>query len=325
MDPVTVITLADETYALPLAVTVRSLLDHLAPGRAIRIVVIDGGITPETKQRLNDSWRNSAAWPVCQVDYVAPCYQGDGDLPVWGRLTELTYARLSAAEYPPSQSRRAIFLDSDTLVLTDIGQLASTHLEGATIAATQDPYIPSVSSVGGLLDYATLGLKPNTKYFNAGIMLIDLERWRAERVAPRAFAFVQRYRKTLQHYDQDALNAVLAGRWKQLDPRWQAHPRLANSHGTPPWDDPYIVHFSGLFKPWIYRGRDCADAIFYRFVDRTAWCGSRPRRSLRSWAMGLYDSPSGASATPSRVVPPPSGTAWHEIGPDIAISAATDT
>ena len=180
MEPVTVITLADETYGMPLAVMVRSLLDHLAPGRTVRVVVIDGGITPATKQRLGDSWRGSAGWPFCQVDYVTPLYVGGSDLPVWGRVPALTYARLSAAEYVPDESRRVILLDSDTLVLTDIAQLAATDLEGATVAATQDPYIPFVASFDGLHDYAALGLSADVKYFNAGIMLIDLERWRTE-------------------------------------------------------------------------------------------------------------------------------------------------
>ena len=74
MDPLNVITLADEAYAMPLAVMVRSLLDYLAPGRAIRVLVMDGGITPELKQRLNDSWRGSPGWQHCRVEYVAPSY-----------------------------------------------------------------------------------------------------------------------------------------------------------------------------------------------------------------------------------------------------------
>jgi lipopolysaccharide biosynthesis glycosyltransferase len=291
MELVTVITLADETYAMPLAVMVRSLLDHLSPERAVRVVVVDGGITPRTKQRLNDSWRGSAGWPSCQVDYVAPCYGGVGNLPVWGRGTTLTYARLSAAEYVPSECRRVILLDSDMLVLTDIGQLAAMDLGGATVAATQDQYIPFVSSVGGLRAYAALGLRADVKYFNGGVMVIDMRRWRKERVGPNAFAFVERHGRTAQQYDQDALNAVLAGRWKELDPRWQVNPRTANSLGCPTLDSPNVVHFSGRLKPWLYRGRDSADAIFYQFVDQTDWRGSRPERTLRSLALSLYDSP----------------------------------
>jgi len=291
MDAVTLITIADESYAMPLAVMVRSLLEHLPPGRAVRVVVIDGGITRGTVQRLNDSWRDSPIWPLCQVDYVAPLYGGARQLPIWGRLTALTYARLSAAEYLPTESRRVILMDSDTLVLADIGLLAATDLEGATVAATQDPYIPFVSSVGGLRQYAALGLRPGARYFNAGVMLIDVARWRSERVGQSAFAFIRRHWRTLQQHDQDALNAVLAGRWKEIDPRWQAQPRTANSLGAPAVNDPYIVHFSGQLKPWLYPGRDRADALFYQVVDRTAWRGDRPPRKLRSWGMALYDSP----------------------------------
>jgi lipopolysaccharide biosynthesis glycosyltransferase len=195
--------------------------------------------------------RDSAGWPFCQVEYVEPRYGDARALPVWGRVTALTYARLSLGEYLPSESRPVILLDSDALVLTDIGQLPAIDLEGAIAAVTQDPYIPFLSSAGGLLNHAALGLKPDAKYFDAGVMLIDIGRWRAAGVGPRALAFIQRHKRTLQQYDQDALNAVLAGRWKELDPRWQVHPRAANSLGGPTLDEPYIVHFSGLLKPWL--------------------------------------------------------------------------
>ena len=291
MNSVTVITLADEGYAMPLAVMVRSLLDHLGAGRTVRVVVVDGGIAPATKQRLRDSWQGSEGWNRCQVEYVAPCYGGARYLPVWGRVTVLTYARLSVDAYVPRGCDQAVLLDSDTLVLTDIGRLAETDLEGATVAAAQDSYIPLVSSVGGIPTYAALGLKRSDKYFNAGVLLIDLERWRADRVGPGAFAFIQRHWRTLQQYDQDSLNVALAGRWKELDPRWQVSPRTAHSLGHAPLDEPWILHFSGRLKPWDYPGRERADVLFHQFVDRTTWRGTRPRRTLRSWVLRAYDSP----------------------------------
>ena len=291
MDPVVVVTLADESYGLPLAVMVRSLLEHLAAGRAVRIVVIDGGITPATKRRLTESWQDTEAACRCEVEYVIPDYGGADDIPAWGRVTPLTFARLSIARYLPLDSREVILLDSDTLVLTDIGRLAATDLDGATVAAAQDPFVPLVSSVGGLANHAALGLRPDARYFNAGVMLIDIRRWRTEHVGAKAFEFTRRHLPILQQYDQDSLNAVLAGRWKALAPRWQVQPRTANSLGRQPPDDPYIVHFSGRLKPWLYRGRDRADALFHELVDRTAWRGARPARTLRSWALALYDSP----------------------------------
>jgi lipopolysaccharide biosynthesis glycosyltransferase len=291
MDPIVVVTLADESYALPLAVMVRSLLENLAAGRAVRIVVIDGGITAATKQRLAESWRDTAAAQRCEIDYVIPDYGGAERISAWGRVTPLTFARLSIDRYLPAASREVILLDSDTLVLTDLGRLAATELDGATVAAAQDPFVPLVSSVGGLANHAALGLRPDARYFNAGVMLIDVQRWRAENVGPRAFEHTRCHLPILQQYDQDSLNAVLAGRWKELDPRWQVQPRTVNSLGRLPPDDPFVVHFSGRLKPWLYRGRARADALFHELVDRTAWRGVRPEPTLQSWALALYDSP----------------------------------
>jgi lipopolysaccharide biosynthesis glycosyltransferase len=291
MDPVVVVTLADEAYALPLAVMVRSLLDHLADGRALRILVIDGGILPATKQRLAQSWQDAKAAQHCEIEYVRPdCGSLDG-IPAWGRVSPLTFARLSIAEYLPSESRKVVVLDSDTLVLTDIGQLVATDLDGMIVGATQDPFVPLVSSVGGLANHVALGLHPEARYFNAGVMLIDIPRWRAEHVGARALEFTRSHLAMLQQYDQDSLNAVLAGQWKVLDPRWQVQPRTMNSIGHLPVADPYIIHFSGRLKPWLYAGRDLADALFQEVVNRTAWRGVRPARTLRARVMALYDSP----------------------------------
>jgi lipopolysaccharide biosynthesis glycosyltransferase len=289
--PVTVITLADEAYALPLAVMVRSMLDTLAGDRALRLVVIDGGLTPPTRQRLLDSWHGSDAWPRTEIAYVPPRFGGAQGVPIWGRVVALTYERLAAADHVPAEHGRALFLDSDMLVLADVGRLADTDLGSAVVAAVPDPYIPRVSSVGGLLNYEALALPADASYFNAGVMVIDMARWRDGAVGAKALAFTRREAAFLQQYDQDSLNAVLAGRWMPLDPRWQVQPRVTNALGLPPAEDPFIIHFSGRLKPWLYRGRDRADEIFRTFVDRTAWRGTRPRRTVRALAMELYDSP----------------------------------
>ena len=53
-------------------------------------------------------------------------------------------------------------------------------------------------------------------------------------------------------WDQEALNAVLAGKWGALDPRWN---RIANPRGALPGegqDGAWIYHFAGNVKPWAY-------------------------------------------------------------------------
>lgn len=287
---ITVVTLADAAYAMPLAVMVRSLLDTLAPSRGLRIVIADGGIPARDKSLLQASWETSEAWPRTSVEYVSPVYGDSAELPVWGRVPVLTYSRIGIADYVSKDCARLIVLDSDVLALTDVGRLFDVDLGSAIIGATQDPYVPLVSSLDGLACYSELGLAKDRQYFNAGVMVVDMQRWRKARVAERAFDFVARQWRSLRHYDQDSLNAVLAHDWMELDSRWQSQPRVRHSLGLDT-RDPFIVHFSGRLKPWVYCASSDADIRFYAVLNRTAWRGWRPPNGFQAMAYRAYDSP----------------------------------
>jgi len=93
-------------------------------------------------------------------------------------------------------------------------------------------------------------------------------------------------------WDQYALNVVLAGRWGALDARWN---QGANVFAYPTWsqspfdreaykqlrDDPYIVHFTTRYKPWLLSCLHPRRKQFFEVVDRTAWAGWRPWRTMR--------------------------------------------
>jgi lipopolysaccharide biosynthesis glycosyltransferase len=122
-------------------------------------------------------------------------------------------------------------------------------------------------------------------------MVADLDRWRAEHVTTRAVDYLARVGDRVRLFDQDALNATLAGGWQQLDGRWQTHPRTRNSVGQKVHRDPWIVHFSGLLKPWSYRSTESVDRLFFETVDRTAWRGLRWQGGAKALAFRIYDSP----------------------------------
>jgi lipopolysaccharide biosynthesis glycosyltransferase len=286
-----VITLADDAYAMPLAVMVRSLIENHSPGRALRITVIDGGISAGNRRRLDASWTSGLPPKDVEWTFVPPSFGNAEVLPIWGRMARLTYARLALNDYFNTEDGRVVLLDSDTMVLTDLAPLHDLDLGAAAIGATKDPYIPTVSAINGLATWRESGLPPDAPYFCAGIMVVDLQRWRQQGVTRRAVDYIRREQHRLRIYDQDALNAVLGRDWIELDERWQAHPRLLRSVGRRPPAEPWIVHFSGRLKPWLYDARGRADALYYEYLDRTAWRGFRPPRDFASLALKLYDSP----------------------------------
>jgi lipopolysaccharide biosynthesis glycosyltransferase len=157
------------------------------------------------------------------------------------------------------------------------------------LAAVPDLVVPLVSSRFGVAAHAELGLAAEAEYFNAGVLLIDLNRWREERVGKAALRYLRRYRGRVAFLDQEALNAVLVGKWTPLDARWNWNP-LFNRLGSRElyYDDFCVLHFSGNLKPWIYRGESEFDRTYYEWVDRTAWRGWRPARSWRSLFVRAY-------------------------------------
>ena len=287
---VRLITLADGKYAMPLAVTVRSLLEQHVSPRRLEITIIDGGLSSDDRRRLERSWEGATSAPV-EWEFTPPRFAPDGQFPVWGRIPKLTYARLSLGDYFEAGEERVVLLDSDMLVLADIALFHDSELHGSVIGACRDPFIPTVSAIDGLADWKRLGFQSDTPYFNAGAMVVDLEQWRQQRVAVSVAEFIDHHRDRLNQYDQDGLNAVLAGMWTELDPRWQCHPRAEHALGVRPPSCPFLMHFSGRMKPWLYRSRHPFDRLYYDVLDRTEWRGFRPARKFRSLAMALYDSP----------------------------------
>ena len=74
-----------------------------------------------------------------------------------------------------------IYLDADTLVVASIRALWDLPLQGAPVAA-----VSNVTEAAMQPHLAALGFVEPASYFNAGVLLIDLDRWRSER--PRRVA-----------------------------------------------------------------------------------------------------------------------------------------
>ena len=202
----------------------------------------------------------------------------------------------------PAQDR-VIFLDADMLVNKDLGELWAIDLGDAPVAAVNDyftPYLNTRETIGRptncdrvpekslpVPNYRELGLSGAAGYFNAGVMLINLARWRELDVLHQALDLLRAHRAHVRYCDQYALNVLFSEQWLPLDPRWNQNsnlwawagpddgafdPRLFRALRRDPW----IVHFTWTRKPWHYGCTHPSKRAFFRVVDRTAWRGWRP-------------------------------------------------
>lgn len=196
------------------------------------------------------------------------------------------------AELLPADVQRAIWLDSDLVVTSDLGSLWDEDLRGHHVLAAQDAVVPHVSSYCGVAAYAALGLESATKYFNAGVMVADLSLWRRDGVRAQAIDYLRAHRRDVCFWDQEALNAVLANRWRELDPCWNLNTSVPvrwiprDIRACP---QPRILHYAGSLKPWRYPHGDALRRVYFDYLDTTVWRGWRPRPTPASLLVGLYE------------------------------------
>lgn len=306
----TVVCAADDAFAMPLAVTVRSALERLSPSHQLRLFVLDGGIRDESKHRLLSSWKLRDI----EVHWIKPDPALIDDLQISRHVNHVTYYRLLMPWILPQEVSRAIFLDADLLVRRDLAALWDCDQGGAACLAAPDTAAPAIdarislpnyprchrflAATEPIPNYRELGLEPTAGYFNAGVLVADLSQWRQLDLTTQALQCLRQHSQHVRWWDQYALNVVLSGRWRELDLRWNQgvhaftfptaseSPFTADAYTTLR-DDPWIVHFTSQTKPWHYYCRHPFRSEYLATIDRTAWRGWQPERPreelLRQW------------------------------------------
>jgi lipopolysaccharide biosynthesis glycosyltransferase len=293
-DPIVVLA-SDENFAMPLATTVRSAIEHLSPELTLRIFVLDGGIKDTTKERLIRSWPARRF----KVDWVRVDGASLG-APTTMQGSISCYFRILIPRVLPTHIRRAIYLDSDLFICADLGRLWSQDAASNLCLAVQDCGAPYIDSSQALPNYAAcapyihysrpisnfreLGLDPKAPYFNSGVLVIDLDGWRREDITGQVIDCLAKNAAHVHLWDQYALNVVLTRRWGSLDRRWN---QGCHVYQFPSWeqspydketleqqrDDPYIVHFTTAHKPWRASCRHPLREQFLDCLQRTNWAG----------------------------------------------------
>jgi lipopolysaccharide biosynthesis glycosyltransferase len=296
-EPIVVACAADRRYVMPLAVLLTSLVDCLDPRRALTAYVLDGGIPVRDQELLARSLER----PNVRVRWIPSGSAPLPELPVWGRLGSVVYQRLMIPQMLPESVSRAIWLDCDMVIWQDVARLWDLDVGDHYLLAAQDMIVPHVSSFMGIARYEQLGIPASAKYFNAGVMLVNLALWRDHDVVAKVVDYLERYREDVVFLEQEALNAVLAGRWGELDPRWNQNASVTGQPFFRPRHleaetyerlvrDPWIVHFTGRIKPWTTRKASRSRALYYRYLDETPWAGWRPARRFGGTLVGAYES-----------------------------------
>jgi len=249
-----------------------SLTIHHSRDHPLSLCLIDCGLSIRNREMLADSvW---ALNPDATVSFRKPDTSKLTGLRV-ETAGLFTYARLISADLFP-EIDRGIYIDTDGVVNRDLLELFETDLGGCPIGAVQDRFTPIVSHPLSILDWETRGMSKEDLFFNAGVLLIDYKKWRADKIGERAIEFARANKEICVRWDQTALNILLYKQWKPLATHWNY---MVYSNIEESWDiSDKNFHITGQPKQWDMAPRTSAvlQDMFFGYLDQTQMRGWRP-------------------------------------------------
>ncbi|XP_010503743.1 PREDICTED: probable galacturonosyltransferase-like 2 [Camelina sativa] len=191
----------------------------------------------------------------------------------------LNYARNYLAEILPTCLSRVVYLDSDLILVDDISKLFSTHIPNDVVLAAPEYcnanfttyFTPTFWSNPSLSITLSLNRRRPPCYFNTGVMVIELKKWREGDYTRKIIEWME-LQKRIRIYELGSLPPfllVFAGNIAPVDHRWNQH-GLGGDNFRGLCRDLHpgpvsLLHWSGKGKPWVRLddGRPCPlDALW---------------------------------------------------------------
>jgi len=237
----------DNNFWAPAYTVMRSICFHTTEHEQVEFHLCEYNVSDRHRADLDKISEEFGAklhhYDVLQLDSFR---HAEAMLPAKGHLLHsVTYARMFLDHLVPKTLKRIIYLDCDTMVASPIEDLFDLDLKSHALGAVCD-----TQSMKAKMGYDIVGkgdiFKPTDDYFNAGVLVIDLDKFRQADIPARMREFETSGIVNRLYYDQDMLNLIFRGDWHKLHWRYNViDPR-------PPHEtlQPKILHFTGGRKPW---------------------------------------------------------------------------
>ena len=191
-------------------------------------------------------------------------------------LTKAAYYRLFIPDIVKGD--RALYLDADIVVAQPINDLYNVDISNTFLAAINNPGID--------YDHHDLEMEYSAKYFNSGVMLINLDYWRVHKVKEKVIEFIDRKPEVIQFVDQDGLNSVINGNWLELHPKYNMHTVFtyaeysSDSIIKEAIDNPVIIHYTSSSKPWHFWDNHPYKHLYWKYLRLTPYKYAIPTKPL---------------------------------------------
>lgn len=263
-----------DNYYIPYcATTIASIIDNNQAERITFHLFVDE-ITDANRVMMQEWFVKQDGKDILFYDLSEDDFK---DFPVGNAYINLTtYFRLVIQDKLPDIDK-VIYLDCDTIVNGSLKELWNTEMGDYAVAGVRDRVNDSIRL------YNRLRYPMHDGYVNAGVLFINLKKWREFHVFDRAKEIAKAMPEALKNHDQDIINILFhdnklmlpfrynlleyylyVEEWLYLDRKY--YPEIIDA-----CKNPVIIHFCMPQKPWHYECINPFKDLYHKYRKMTPW------------------------------------------------------
>ena len=253
---------ADKNYNKQLFYSINSLLENTDRKISLHIIHKEPDSFLEYKHFIEENFKNFLInlYSFEFSNFTFPNIENK-------HVSEATYYRLFIDKIIPNDIKNYIYLDADIIAINNLDE----YLDKIILDLTNSDYVVACrtdfkKNNNNEEYFENLGMK-SSKYFNAGVMFVDHEKWIEKKLGESILQRLEDIKDRINYWDQDVLNSYIDGQYIELSEAFNYPLDLAL---PPPLKeiekDNLLIHYQGNNKPWNIRGCFNLGASFYQNI-----------------------------------------------------------
>lgn len=295
---------SSDSFASVTGVSMVSLFENNKDFEQIQVLYIERGMSEENRDKL----RKIADTYGRQLQFM--------EMPNWSEKLNITlqscksgwlgfgYNRLFLTEYVPDSIDRVLYLDSDTIIEGSLMELWNVDMDDYYLAGVDDCLSSKYRDV--------VGLDRNGTYVNAGMLLINLKKWREDNIINEFIQMIYKNNGYFVFNEQTIINSLFSGKIKILPQKYNVNslvylfeydelmklrkPYKFSYNQEEYYEarkNPIITHYTGNFyvsrRPWVQDSDHPHKDKYLEFYSLTPWREIELKKDTQSRKAKIYN------------------------------------
>jgi len=215
------------------------------------------------------------------------------------RHSKSTYLRLLLSDILPTNIPKILYLDADTIVNRSLLELYETEISDYYAAAVKETINVYAEHNDNLKQHIKgVGIPSDKFYFGAGVMLMNVDKMRADQITSKYFQFAVDFPEFIRWSDQDVVNGVLHKSIKYIPPKYNFNFYVEPDIVKKLWSKKeiaearkktVIIHYIGPVKPWDYLSFHPKTKLWWKYLKLTPFNDFKPKnKSFKNLFKKIY-------------------------------------